>query len=815
MVNKKKYYPEANNNITNKELEEGVLKFWEEDKTFEKSINNRDKREEFTFYDGPPFANGLPHYGHLLASYIKDTIARYQTMKGKKVLRQFGWDCHGLPAEMNAEKGLGISGRKAVEAYGIDKFNEFCKKDAMRYVNEWKQYITRCGRWVDFDNGYKTMNLNYMESVIHVFKTLYEKGLLYEDFRVMPYSWKCQTPLSNSEAKMDNSYRERADKAVTVKFKLKKECLEEFQKRIGIFNFQFSIFNFYVLAWTTTPWTLPSNLALTVNKNFDYLLIKFPQNDDYAIIGKSLLSKYKKELADAEGNFNIVAEFKGEKLLGLHYEPLLPYLKDLQEVKESENAFSIIHGDFVTTEDGTGIVHTAPGFGEDDNNVCKPMGIPTVCPVDDGGCFTSVVKDFESIQVFETNDPIIIKLKEEGKWLKTEQYIHNYPHCWRTDTPLIYRAMSSWYVNVQKIKEDLLKNNQQINWMPEHLKNGRFGKWLEGARDWSISRNRFFGCPIPVWKSTDPNYPRIDVYGSIAELEKDFGVKVNDLHRPFIDNLTRKNPDDPTGKSMMKRIPDVLDCWFESGSMPYAQLHYPFENEDRFNNNFPADFITEGDQTRGWFYTLNVLATALFNKPAFKNVISFGNIVDETGKKMSKRWKNYVDPFEAFDTYGSDAIRWLLMKSPAVKGEEGRVDKNGRDMKETVRTAIKPVLNAYNFFCLYANSDGVKAEKSFNSKNIMDVYILSKLKETVQNIEKFMDNYELGNACYESENFFEILNNWYIRRNKNRFWKSEIDQDKQDAYNTLYTVLTVMCEAIAPLMPFTTEYVWKGLNCNE
>ena len=815
MTNKKKYYPEANNNITNKELEEGVLKFWEEDKTFEKSINNRDKREEFTFYDGPPFANGLPHYGHLLASYIKDTIARYQTMKGKKVLRQFGWDCHGLPAEMNAEKGLGISGRKAVEAYGIDKFNEFCKKDAMRYVNEWKQYITRCGRWVDFDNGYKTMNLNYMESVIHVFKTLYEKGLLYEDFRVMPYSWKCQTPLSNSEAKMDNSYRERADKAVTVKFKLKKECLDEFQKRIGIFNFQFSIFNFYILAWTTTPWTLPSNLALTVNKNFDYLLIKFPQNDDYAIIGKSLLSKYKKELADAEGNFNIVTEFKGEKLLGLHYEPLLPYLKDLQEVKESENAFSIIHGDFVTTEDGTGIVHTAPGFGEDDNNVCKPMGIPTICPVDDGGCFTSVVKDFEGIQVFETNDPIIIKLKEEGKWLKTEQYIHNYPHCWRTDTPLIYRAMSSWYVNVQKIKEDLLKNNQQINWMPEHLKNGRFGKWLEGARDWSISRNRFFGCPIPVWKSTDPNYPRIDVYGSIAELEKDFGVKVNDLHRPFIDNLTRKNPDDPTGKSMMKRIPDVLDCWFESGSMPYAQLHYPFENKDRFDDNFPADFITEGDQTRGWFYTLNVLATALFNKPAFKNVISFGNIVDETGKKMSKRWKNYVDPFEAFDTYGSDAIRWLLMKSPAVKGEEGRVDKNGRDMKETVRTAIKPVLNAYNFFCLYANSDGVKAEKSFDSKNIMDVYILSKLKETVQNIEKFMDSYELGNACHESENFFEILNNWYIRRNKNRFWKSELDQDKQDAYNTLYTVLTVMCEAIAPLMPFTTEYVWKGLNCNE
>lgn len=801
MANKKKYYPEANNNITNKELEEKVLGFWQENKIFEKSIKNRDKREDFTFYDGPPFANGLPHYGHLLASYIKDTVARYQTMKGKRVLRQFGWDCHGLPAEMNAEKGLGISGRKAVEAYGIDKFNEFCKTDAMRYVNEWKQYITRCGRWVDFDNGYKTMNLNYMESVIHIFKELYDRGLMYEDFRVMPYSWKCQTPLSNSEAKMDNSYREKADKAVTVKFKL----LNSFK------NYN----NVYVLAWTTTPWTLPSNLALTVNKNFDYVLLSSHQStSEYVIIGKSLLTKYKKELGDAEGNFDIITEFKGEELLGLHYEPLFPYLKNLQEVKESKNAFSIIHGDFVTTEDGTGIVHTAPGFGEDDNNVCKPMGIPTICPVDDGGCFTNIVKDFEGIQVFETNDPIIIKLKEEGKWLKTEQYIHNYPHCWRTDTPLIYRAMSSWYVNIQKIKDKLLKNNQLINWMPEHLKNGRFGKWLEGARDWSISRNRFFGCPIPVWKSTDPNYPRIDVYGSIAELEKDFGVKVNDLHRPYIDELTRKNPDDPTGKSIMKRIPDILDCWFESGSMPYAQLHYPFENKEYFENNFPADFITEGDQTRGWFYTLTVLATALFDKPAFKNVISFGNIVDETGKKMSKRWKNYVDPFEAFNTYGSDAIRWLLMKSPAIKGEEGRVDKEGKDMKETVRIAIKPVLNSYNFFCLYANSDGIKAEKSFSSKNIMDIYILSKLKETVQNIEKSMDNYELGNACYESENFFEILNNWYIRRNKNRFWKSEIDQDKQDAYNTLFTVLTIMCEAIAPLMPFTTEYVWKGLNNN-
>ncbi len=799
----KKYYPEPENNIEQNKIEESVLKFWNENKIFEKSVKNRekeDKTNDFVFFDGPPFANGMPHYGHILAGYIKDTVARYQTMKGKRVKRQFGWDCHGLPAEMNAEKNLGISGKKAIEEYGIDKFNEFCKSDALRFVKEWKEYVNRSGRWVDFENGYKTMDLNYMESVIHVFKELYDKGLVYEDFRVMPYSWKCQTPLSNAETKMDNSYREKADKAVTVKFKLVDNLLP---RPLGEGNI-------YLLAWTTTPWTLPSNLALTVNKNFDYVLLK--HNSEYFVIGKSLLPRYKKELADNDGKFDIITEFKGEKLLGLHYEPLLPYLASLKEVKESKNCFSVIHGDFVTTTDGTGIVHTAPGFGEDDNNVCKPMGIPTICPVDDGGCFTEIVNDYKGQQVFDTNDPIIIKLKEENKWLKTEQYIHNYPHCWRTDTPLIYRAISSWYVKVEAIKDKLLKNNELINWMPEHLKHGRFGKWLEGARDWSISRNRYFGCPIPIWKSNDPKYPRIDVYGSIAELEKDFGVKVTDLHRPYIDKLTRKNPDDPTGKSMMVRVPEVLDCWFESGSMPYAQLHYPFENKEFFEKNFPADFITEGDQTRGWFYTLTVLATALFDKPAFKNVISFGNIVGENGKKLSKRLKNYVDPYEAFNTYGSDTIRWLLLRSPVVRCEEFAISQDGKDMKEILRTCMKPILNSYNFFCLYANSDGIKAEKSFSSKNIMDRYILSKLKETVENIEKYMDKYEIGNACRESENFFEILNNWYIRRNKNRFWKSEIDQDKQDAYNSLYTVLITMCESVASFIPFTSEYIWKGLT---
>ena len=802
MEENKHYYPEANNNIDFNELENDILKFWSGNKVFEESLKK--DGEDFVFFDGPPFANGLPHYGHLLAGYIKDTVARYQTMNGKVVNRRFGWDCHGLPAEMNAEKGTGISGRKAIEDYGIEKFNNYCKEDVLRYVNEWKEYVNRSGRWVDFDGGYKTMNLSYMESVMWVFKELYKKCLLYEDYRVMPYSWKCQTPVSNMETKMDNSYREKVDKAITVKFKLKE--VPDFIKEVNN-----EIDKVFVLAWTTTPWTLPSNLALTINKDFDYVVVK--KNEEYYIICKNLLNKYKKELSvDDEGNFNIITEFKGEKILGLKYEPLLPYFKE--QDKEDNKCFTIIHGDFVTTEDGTGIVHTAPGFGEDDNNVCKPLGIPTICPVDDGGCFTSEVYDYVGKHVFDTNDLITIRLKEENKWVKTEQYIHNYPHCWRTDTPLIYRAMSSWYVKVTEIKDKMIKNNQEINWIPEHIKNGRFGKWLEGAKDWSITRNRFWGCPVPVWKSTDPKYPRIDVYGSLDELEKDFGVRPTDLHRPYIDRLVRKNPDDPTGQSMMVRVPDVLDCWFESGSMPYAQLHYPFENKDFFEKNFPADFITEGDgQLRGWFYVLLILSTALFDRIPFKNCISYGIIVDEEGKKLSKRWRNYVDPNEAFKLYGSDAIRWLMMKSPALKGEEIRISKDGRDMKETLRLAIKPMINSYNFFCLYANSDNIKAEESFYSENIMDKYILSKLKITVEKIKTHMDSYNVGLACKESEDFFEVLNNWYIRRNKNRFWKSFKDQDKQDAYNTLYTVLNNMMKAIAPLAPFTAEYIWRGLNC--
>ena len=806
---KKNYYPDPDMNLDFDKMEEKILEYWKKNKIFEKSIDIRNDSKEYVFYDGPPFASGLPHYGHMIAGYVKDTFARYHTMLGEKVERIFGWDCHGLPAEMGVEKESGISGRQAIEKYGIDNFNNLCKSYVLKYVNEWKHYVERSGRWVDFDNGYKTMNLNYMETVIWIFKQLYDKGLLYEDFRVMPYSWTCQTPVSNAETRQDNSYRKKTDKAVTVKFQLDTNSTQEFLKRIN--KNELNIDNVNILAWTTTPWTLPSNLALTINKNIDYVL--FQKDNNYYVMCVNLIQNYKKEFANTDNTFNILANFKGEILLGLHYIPIFPYLKDLKEVKNAKNCFSILHGDYVTTTDGTGIVHTAPGFGEDDNITCKEVGIPTICPVDEAGCFVEPITDYIGKQVFETNDLIIIKLKEEGKWIKTEQYIHNYPHCWRTDAPLIYKALSSWYVNVTQIKEKLIKNNQLINWIPEHIKDGRFGKWLEGAKDWSISRNRFFGCPIPVWKSDNPKYPRIEVYGSIKELEEAFNTKITDLHRPYIDQLTRPNPDDPTGQSKMVRVSDVMDCWFESGSMPYAQHHYPFENKEWFEKHFPADFITEGDgQLRGWFYVLLILSTALFDKPTFKNCISYGIAVDETGKKLSKRLRNYVDPLEVCHLYSSDALRWFMIKSPVLKGEELRIDKEGKDIKETLRMSIKPIINAYNFFCMYANSDGIKAELITSSSNIMDKYILSKLKITVDNVKKSMDTYKPSIACKEVESFFEVLNNWYIRRNKNRFWKEEKDEDKYNAYNTLYTVLITIVKSIAPLLPFTTEYIWRGLT---
>lgn len=781
-------YTQTLSNPNFPELEEAVLKSWKNDHTFEKTLRG-DK--DYVFYDGPPFANGLPHYGHLLTGFVKDLYARFHTMLGEKVERRFGWDCHGLPAEMATEKELGISGKVAIESYGIDKFNEYCRTSVMAYRNEWEYYVNRQGRWVDFENDYKTMDLPYMESVIWAFKELYKKGLVYESYRVMPYSWACETPVSDFETRMDNSYREKTSKTAVVKFKL------EHAPKGAPAGYS----AYYCLAWTTTPWTLPSNLALAVGRDIQYACVE--KDGAILIVAEDLMHKYENEVGS-----HVVAIIDGLSLVGLKYEPLLPYFAD------HPHAFKVLAGDFVTTEDGTGIVHIAPGFGEDDQALCRAHNIDTVCPVDSAGKFIFPVQDYLGMQVFETNDPILKRLKEEGKLVKTDQYLHNYPHCWRTDTPLIYRALPSWYVKVTDIKDKMIANNQQINWIPGHIKDGIFGKWLENARDWSISRNRYWGCPIPIWKSDDPQYPHIEVYGSIAEIEEAFGTKVDNLHRPFIDSLTKPNPSDPTGKSMLRRVTDVLDCWFESGSMPYAQLHYPFENKEHFENNFPADFIVEYiGQTRGWFYTLLVLSTALFDRPPFLNCKCHGVLLGSDGQKLSKRLKNYPDPVAIFNTYGADALRWFMVSSTIVRGQEMIMDEKG--VREAIKLAVKPIWNAYNFLTLYANADQIVAKYDLTSKSLLDRYIISKCFETVQIIKSALEAYDSTTACKSVESFLEILNNWYIRRSRERFWKSEKDQDKVSAYNTLYSVLVTICKAAASLMPMVLEEIYRGLTRNQ
>ncbi len=782
MSEKTKYYPELSAKINFPEMEENILRFWEEDKTFEKSVTNRDGATEFVFYDGPPFANGTPHYGHIMVSYVKDAVARFQTMDGKKVERRLGWDCHGLPAEMSAEKQLGVSGRKQIEAYGVEKFNNFCRTDVLKYSGIWVDMFKRIGRWVDFNHDYKTMNLPFMESVIHNFKELYDKGLVYEDYRVLPYSWAAETPLSNFEVNL--GYQEKTDNAITVMFKL-----ENGQK---------------ILVWTTTPWTLPSNLMLAVGKDIDYVVMN--ENGQDYIIAEARLGSYKKQLENATQ----VKKISGMELIGMSYEPMFPYFKHLKD----KGAFKVLAGDFVSTEDGTGVVHIAPGFGQDDFEACRAYdeNFPVVCPVDEAGKFTAEVPDYEGKQVFETNEPIMQWLKANGFLVKKEQYTHTYPFCWRTDTPLIYKAMSSWFVKVTDFRDDMVKNNQQINWIPAHIKDGRFGKWLEGARDWSISRNRFWGTPIPVWKSDNPKFPRVDVFGSLAELKEKTGVEVTDLHKPYIDGVVYANPDDPSGKTMMRRVSDVFDCWFESGSMPYAQIHYPFENKEWFENHFPADFIVEAiDQTRGWFYTLTVLSTALFNKPAFKNCICTGLLMAEGGQKLSKRLKNYPDPNNILETIGSDALRWFLLSSPVLKGGNVAVDKEGKEIAKAARKALIPMWNAYYFFTLYANAEGIKAEEISSSRDVLDNYILAKLKVLGDTVRREMATYEIARACSEIEDFLEILNNWYIRRSRARFW----DGNDLSAFNTLYTVLVNVAKIAAPLMPFMCEFVYKGLTSDE
>ena len=779
------FYKPVDSNVKFPEIEVKIINYWESNKVFEKSVEKPSKKD-FVFYDGPPFANGLPHYGHLLTGFKKDTIARYKTMCGYRVERRFGWDCHGLPAEMGAEKELKISGRVAIEKFGVDKFNDHCRKSVLQFTDQWHEYVKRQGRWVDFENDYKTMDLSYMESAIWVFKSLYDKGLIYRSSRVMPYSWVCETPVSDFETKMDNSYREKQSKTATVAVELQ-------QNNLGFKNL-------YLLVWTTTPWTLPSNLAIAVGKDLEYSVIE--QDDKCYVIASALAPKYKKELGE-----EVVGKLTGKDLIGLRYKPIFDYFANHQ------NSFKVLAGDFVTTEDGTGLVHIAPGFGEDDQRICNENNIEVVCPVDTRGKFVEPVSDFVGMQVFDTNDLIIQRLKAQGKLIKTDTHLHNYPFCWRTDTPLIYKAVPSWYLKVTDIKDKMIANNQKINWIPEHIKNGLFGKWLENARDWSISRNRFWGCPIPIWESDDPRYPHVEVYGSIAEIEAAFGVKVDDLHMPFIDTLTKPNPSDPTGKSLLRRVPEVLDCWFESGSMPYAQIHYPFENKEWFERHFPADFIVEYvDKTRGWFYTLLVLATALFDSPPFLNCICHGVILGDGGQKMSKRLQNYPDPMMVFDQYGSDALRWFMLSSPVMRGHELIIDKDATGIQESIRRVLKPLWNAYNFFVLYANIDSYKAEFSLAGEALLDKYIISKVLLLCKNVKVAMDGYDTVAAAEALEEFLELLNNWYIRRSRERFWRGELDSDKISVFNTLYSVLILSCKASAPLLPMMTEEIYLCLK---
>lgn len=769
-------------------VETNILDYWAKDSTFQTSIDARSDAEEFVFYDGPPFANGLPHYGHLLTGYAKDMVPRFKTMQGYRVERRFGWDTHGLPAEVEAERQLGISGRPEIEKYGIDKFNAYCRTSVLKYTDQWREYVTRQARWVDFDNDYKTLDTPYTESVLWAFKQLHNKGLIYEGFKVLAYCWRCETPLSNHELRMDDEvYRNRQDQTVTVNFPIL-----EGQGFDGV----------KLLAWTTTPWTLPTNFALAVGPKIEYAVVAGH------LLAKSLVGAHAKELGFESADDAVAAierTVMGEALAGLRYQRIFDFYAD--ETKfDVANAWQVLVDDYVGEGDGTGIVHQAPAYGEDDQRVCEAAGIPVYVSINERGEFNSVVSEFEGQHVFDANKNIIAWLKAHGRLFKQASYDHPYPHCYRCKNPLIYKAVSSWFVETTKLRDRMLELNQQIDWTPEHTKDGSFGKWLENVRDWAISRNRFWGAPIPVWKSDDPNHPRLDVYGSLDELEADFGVRIDDFHRPTIDQLTRPNPDDPTGRSTMRRVPEVLDCWFESGSMPFAQAHYPFENREWFETHSPGDYIVEYvGQTRGWFYTLHVLSTALFDRPAFKSAISHGIILGNDGQKMSKSLRNYPDVNEVFDRDGADAMRWFLLSSPILRGGNLIVTEQG--IREGVRQVLLPLWNTYYFFSLYANAGNYEAKISYDSTDVLDQYLLAKTRKLIVELENDFNHFDSYSAAARLRDFADVMTNWYVRRSRDRFWDVSTE-----AFDTLYTVLEIFCRLAAPLLPMITEEIWRGLT---
>jgi len=776
-MNKKTYRP-VDSQVNFPAMEEKILQYWNKECIFEKSMKKRQGNEKFVFYDGPPFATGLPHFGHFVPGTLKDIFPRYQTMKGKYVVRRFGWDCHGLPVEHEIEKDLGISGHRAIRSFGIERFNDACRSIVLRFTSQWRSMIERMGRWVDFENDYKTMDPKYMESIWWVFKKLYERDLIYSGFSILPYSAGMATPLSNFEVSL-GGYQNVRDPAITVKFHIKGS------------NHR------YFLAWTTTPWTLPSNLALGLGADIEY--VEVCDKNEYYILGKSSLRNY----YSSEHDYTIIRYFTGKELAGLSYDPLFPYFSDLS----GKGAFKVHVADYINTDEGTGIVHIAPGFGEDDFQLLKDTNLPVICPIDDDCRFKDEVKDFAGLFVKTADQKIIEYLKGKKLVVRYEQYLHSYPFCYRTHTPIIYRAISSWFVRVEKIKERMQEINKSIQWIPMHIREGRFGKWLEGARDWAISRNRYWGNPIPIWESDESGYRQ--VIGSLEELTQKSGVQITDLHKHVVDKLYWPSPD---GKGTMRRVPEVLDCWFESGAMPYAQLHYPFESKDEFHKGFPADFICEGlDQTRGWFYTLTVLSTALFQKPAFKNVVVNGLILNKDMKKMSKSQRNYTDPKEVITRYGADALRIFLMHSVVVQGEDLKYSDEG--VEQVLRSVLIPLWNAYSFFVIYANLDDIVIIHDIEDlSNPLDIWIISELEKLIEGVTHAMDCFMVKQSLDFLLVFIDMLNNWYIRRSRRRFWKSESDSDKQYAYETLFYVLIQFCKVVAPIVPFISEEIYRNLR---
>ncbi len=756
------------------EREKRILNLWNKARIFERSVEEKEGSPPFTFYDGPPFATGLPHYGHLLAGTIKDVVPRYKTMKGYQVKRRFGWDCHGLPIENEIEKAHNLTGANSIEAFGIAKFNEECRSIVLRYTEEWKAIVNRMGRFVDFTNTYRTLDKSFMESVWWVFKELHNKGLIYEGYKVMPFSAKLGTPLSNFEA--GENYKDVDDPALTVGFVLENDPTTE------------------ILAWTTTPWTLVSNMALMVGPEIPYVKVHVKKSGKNYILAEARLPHLYKNPEE----YAVLETFMGKEMDAWRYRPLFPYFAN------KEGAFRVILEESVSLEEGTGIVHAAPAFGEVDFYACKKASVPLVNPVDNNGRYTSEIPDYQGLFVKDADKAIMKRLKDEGRVHTQATCRHRYPFCWRSDTPLIYKAVTTWFVSVESIKDKMLAANEQIHWTPGHLKYGRFGKWLQGARDWAISRNRYWGTPIPIWRADDGE---IIVLGSIAELEEATGKKIVDLHRHFIDEMEIKK----NGK-VFKRIPEVFDCWFESGSMPYAQNHYPFEGKDSFEKAFPADFIAEGlDQTRGWFYTLTVLAAALFDKPAFKNVIVNGIVLAEDGAKMSKRLRNYPDPMEVVAKYGADAVRLYMMHSSAVKADDLRFQESGVEL--VLRQIMLPLFNAFSFFVTYARIYQFNPEEQFTSpKSTIDRWIFSKLHQLIHEVEEGMDDYDLSSAVEPFVGFVDHLTNWYIRRSRRRFWDAEDTEDRRSAFSTLYIVLLELSKIAAPFIPFMSEAIYQHLK---